>query len=376
MANGLTVTLKDPRNPRTARTPGPSGQCQFTTEAVANAVGRRLDGALPGGKITHAYVPTNGSDLRSNAGPGKLRDLAAEDPPTRTGAKDTRRNYSARAADILDDVAAWAYSDGQTLADALRHRGIIEPGDRCFEVSLANEPMLVVATAFLVRSGPVGVLCFRGTEPMRAVSWLTDVNVQPTQFLSMGRVHGGFIRNLRAVWSDVDAEVGPACQGRDGGSKLEALYLTGHSLGGAMAVLAAATLFKDPQWKAWRNVVRGVYTYGQPMVGDPEFAASCEAAFGFMHFRHVFEHDLVPRMPPTLVGRFEHSGMEYAGSADGGWSPRRRAVSQASSVLSIPIAFAAFLLEQIPLLAGVPLPYSIGDHSPNGYLEAFRAMRD
>jgi hypothetical protein len=345
---------------------------------MENAVGRGIDGALPGGKITHEYTPTRaqGRDLRSNDGPGKLKDLAADSAPIVTDAEGARRNYRPRAADILDDIAAWAYSDGQTLADALCHRGIIEQKDRCFEVSLANEPMLVVATAFLVRSGPVGVLCFRGTEPVRAISWLTDVNVQPTQFLSMGRVHGGFIRNLRAVWSDVDMEIRRACQGEDGGMKLEALYITGHSLGAAMAVLAAATIFNDPQWMTWSNLVRGVYTYGQPMVGDPEFAKSCDDRFGFMHFRHVFDHDLVPSMPPTLVGKFKHSGVEYAGSAKAGWTPRSRAVSQAPSILSIPIAFAAFLFRQIPLLAGVPLPYSIGDHSPNGYLEAFRAHRD
>ncbi|WP_242393231.1 lipase family protein [Anaeromyxobacter oryzisoli] len=346
-----------------------------TIEQIEVAVGSNRGSAFPGAKIRATFRPQPGKDLSSRNGPGKLSDLwKAGDAQISTDLKDARRNYREDAADVLDDIAAWSYSDGQTLADALHHRGIIEDDDSCLQVSVTNQAMLVVATVFFVQSGPVGVLCFRGTEPVNAINWLTDANVEPKRFRGRGRTHGGFMRNVRALWSDIYDVVSAAVDG-DGGQSLEALYVAGHSLGGAMAVLAAASIFTDPECTTWRPLIRGVYTYGQPMVGDDEFAASCDAAFGGIHFRHVYQRDLVPRMPPMIAGRFSHSGNELLGSLDG-WSPRRKAVAQAMSLLSVPIAFAAFFFKQFPLLHDMHLPVSIDDHSPNSYLEAFRAMRE
>ena len=56
------------------------------------------------------------------------------------------------------------------------------------------------------------------------------------------------------------------------------LFLTGHSLGGALAVLAGAVL----QFETNRSVT-GVYTYGQPRVGDPDFSAAFDSAARACH---------------------------------------------------------------------------------------------
>jgi hypothetical protein len=284
--------------------------------------------------------------------------------------------YDRLAADVLADIAAWSYSDGQTLLDELYHRRIIDIGATCHQIAVSNEAMLVVATAYFIRSHNVGVLCFRGTEPSNVINFLTDANVSPKGFLAMGRIHGGFHRNVRAVWDDVAEHIRRAVADEDPARCLRGLYLTGHSLGGAMAVIAAATIFGDARYATWQPLVRGVYTYGQPMVGDEEFARSCESRFGKLVFRHIYEHDLVARMPPLTTGRFKHFGAEYAGT-DKGWTPRTPVVDQALTALwSIPIGAAAFVVKQLPLLSWLPLPFSIDDHSPNGYLEAFRAVRD
>jgi hypothetical protein len=290
-------------------------------------------------------------------------------------ATDDSKYYHRDCANILAEIAAWAYSDCETLLDALHHRGIVGPGTTCHQISVSNEAMLVVATAFVIRSGGIGVLCFRGTEPTSAINFLTDVNVHPKDFLSMGHVHGGFHRNVRAVWSDIAEQIQDAIDDTNEQRKLQALYITGHSLGAAMAVVGAATIFGDDAFAAWRPLVRGIYTYGQPMVGDKEFAKTCEPRFGDMLFRHVYEHDIVARMPPLTTGRFEHFGKEYYGN-EKGWSPRSGMVSQAKTVaLSVPIGGLAFLFKQIPILSSIRLPFSIDDHSPNSYLEAFRAAR-
>jgi hypothetical protein len=288
---------------------------------------------------------------------------------------DDPKYYHRDCANILAEIAAWAYSDAETLVDALHHRGIVGPGTTCHQISVSNDAMLVVATAFIIRSGSIGVLCFRGTEPSNAINFLTDVNVNPKDFFSMGHIHGGFHRNLRAVWGDVAEQIQDAIDDTNEQRRLRALYITGHSLGAAMAVVAAATIYGDEAFAHWRPLVRGIYTYGQPMVGDNEFAKSCEPRFGEMLFRHVYEHDVVARMPPLSTGRFKHFGKEYHGS-DKGWSPRSNMVSQAKTVaISVPISGLAFLIKQLPLLSWIRLPFSIDDHSPNSYLEAFRAAR-
>lgn len=280
--------------------------------------------------------------------------------------------YRREAAEILAEIAAWSYADAETLADELEHRGILSPGAECHEVSLRNEPMLVVATAFVIRSGNVVIVSFRGTEPRNAINFLTDATVEPRAFRSMGSVHGGFYRNLRAVWTDVAHWIQEAEQN----GTLKALYLTGHSLGGAMAVLAAATIFGDERFARWRPLVKGVYTFGGPMAGDAAFAQSCDERFGKILFRHVYGKDLVPRMPPLSTGRFRHSGKEYAGSRQG-WTPRAKPVEQAvTAFLSLPLGLVAWTFKQFPWLRWVPMPFSIDDHSPNTYLEAFRAARD
>jgi len=284
--------------------------------------------------------------------------------------------YDRGAADILADISAWAYSDCETLVDELHHRSIVDAGTTCHQISVSNEAMLVIATGFFLRRHNVGVLCFRGTEPSKAINFLTDADVQVKGFLSLGRVHGGFYRNVRAIWDDVADEIWRAVRDPDEHKRLRGLYITGHSLGAAMAVIAAANIFGDERYAAWRPLVRGIYTYGQPMVGDAEFARSCDARFGKIVFRHVYDHDLVPRMPPWTTGTFRHFGAEYVGDT-GGWYPRAKPATQAVTALwSIPLGATAFVLKQIPLLSRVRLPFSVDDHSPNSYLEAFRAARN
>ena len=151
---------------------------------------------------------------------------------------------------------------------------------------------------FLAVGGGVAILAFRGTEPKQLPDWETDAHAllmaQPAEY--PGEIHSGFATALAGVYTAIEREV----KTLPGSGSL--LYVTGHSLGAALATLCAHRL------KAARVYpVQGVCTYGSPRVGNAEFAQSYETAIGSRTFRVVNNEDLVTRVAPRAVG-YEHVG--------------------------------------------------------------------
>lgn len=275
--------------------------------------------------------------------------------------------YDPAIAYVASVASAWAYSDGQTLSDKLVTYGV--PGNTVRQISVVNDALCVVATAQFVLShdGTAALLVFRGTEPMNVVNWLTNFEVTTRPFPGGGRVHTGFYRNVEALWDRVTDAIA-------GAGALESLYVAGHSMGGAMAVLAAARLF-TAQYAAWQPLVRGVYTFGQPMVGDAEFAQRFGGALGEVLYTHVYRRDLVPHMPPrTVGGGFRAFGDErFAAHTDDGWSlapDARRALFGAWAWASAAVSYG---LGRLAIGRRLALPYSIEDHSPFWYVDTSRS---
>jgi hypothetical protein len=138
------------------------------------------------------------------------------------------------------------------------------------------------------------VVAFRGTEPLNADDWLADVNYHHEKLNASipGLVHGGFARALEELLKQELMKIVDDLMGTDA----PRLFLTGHSLGGALAVLEAAWLYFVEN-----RSVAAVYTYGQPRVGDPDFSSAYNAALGEVTFRYVNDQDIVPHLPPVLL---------------------------------------------------------------------------
>lgn len=151
--------------------------------------------------------------------------------------------------------------------------------------------------AFVAASGEVVVLAFRGTEPTRIEDVLTDAMFALTdgEFGSGDRVHLGFKRALDDVWGDVILTIG-ALQ-----TAGQTLWITGHSLGAALATLAAVRL-----WRGTRRVA-GVYTFGSPRAGNGGFAAAYDAILRSRTFRFVNQSDIVTRVPLWTLN-YRHVG--------------------------------------------------------------------
>lgn len=146
---------------------------------------------------------------------------------------------------------------------------------------------------FVARRGEIVVVAFRGTEPINADDWLSDVNYHQRVVDKVpGQLHGGFAKALvGAIDEQMVTAVKQLVQG-----ETTRLFVTGHSLGGALAVLAAALLhFRE------RLRIAGVFTYGQPRLGDPAFSTAFDQALGAVTFRYVNDLDIVPHVPPTRL---------------------------------------------------------------------------
>jgi hypothetical protein len=208
-----------------------------------------------------------------------------------------------------------------------------------------------------------------------------------------GRVHTGFYTNVEAVWDEASeilrtaaenvpyisnpAAIAPRSQRYD--HALQSLYITGHSLGAAMAVLAASSLlFEGDGSHDWGAILRGIYTYGQPMVGTVEFARNCEKQFRGRYFRHVFNDDLVPQLPPRTVHRFTHFGQRrYSPSTDKPWLDVTRKDQAPTLLETLGSAAMSFVVRRVSVPQTIerviPLPYSIDDHLPTNYIQVSRS---
>jgi len=122
-------------------------------------------------------------------------------------------------------------------------------------------------------------------------------------------VHRGFATNMDAVWEDVTDEV--ARQANAGDAPPRPVFVTGHSRGGAFAMLAAAGWAQDPGW-APGNVVRvaGLYTFGQPRVGNLAFAQHVNS-LDLPYCRVINDRDAIAGVPlkiGNLGAEYVHGG--------------------------------------------------------------------
>lgn len=152
-------------------------------------------------------------------------------------------------------------------------------------------PFVVDTQAFLVKlklkdRSPMLVLSFRGTEPTKAADIKSDVTLNPVEIGPKGaghKVHKGFLEGFKVAEKEILKDLGKKeLQGIP-------LYITGHSLGGALAIIATYCISNDS--------VGACYTFGGPRVGNLAFGQSIKTPI----YRVINAADMVPRMPPSFL---------------------------------------------------------------------------
>jgi triacylglycerol lipase len=139
------------------------------------------------------------------------------------------------------------------------------------------------------------VVACRGTEPKQFADVTADLKTVPVRHERNGHVHRGFWEEANKVYPGILKAV------KAGRKNKEHVCVCGHSLGGAMAVLIAEMLCHDG------IDVFELKTFGQPRVGTRGFRAHLEGCKIGSYHRYVNNNDIVPHVPPSLLG-FVHGG--------------------------------------------------------------------
>lgn len=187
------------------------------------------------------------------------------------------RTFKLANAFWLSEIARLIYRRGDeeagpTAAGSSRNDILMRAGLREALFLNRQETQCALVRTLPHHRPPFAVLVFRGTTGLR--NWFLDLDVRPERLAPRIAVHRGFLEALHQVWQDLQPQLA---------SLTEPLFMTGHSLGGALAQLAA-----------WYHPPRAVYAIGAPRVGDAGFAAHMAAV---SLYRLVNGRDVVPDLP-------------------------------------------------------------------------------
>ncbi|WP_303905242.1 lipase family protein [Thiohalomonas denitrificans] len=197
-----------------------------------------------------------------------------------------RAAYSDRTAWLMAALSELAYTKFESQAE-VRADFTARLADAGLMLhSIYDEPNTGTQAFIARRPDSFTVLAFRGTEKDRK-DILTDLNARfyntPT-----GRAHQGFAMAYEGIRKDIVSDLRELQQN----DQLDRLFVTGHSLGGALATVAACNLEKE-------FLVAACYTFGSPRVGTAEWSDAVKTPV----YRIVNGADGVPLVPLSSLTR-------------------------------------------------------------------------
>lgn len=216
-----------------------------------------------------------------------------------------------------------------------------------FSVAEGNFFISNRAKGYLATSERVAVLAFRGTEATNVRDLLTDFDTIPVRWVNGGIVHQGFSQAILEVWPQIGGAVADL--------KSDVIY-TGHSLGAALATLAAS--LRKP---------KALYTIGSPRAGDADFVRTL-AGLDAERFEDCC--DLVCHVPPHVMG-FEHYGNFSYINMHGAIEPNAPDGALKSDQMH---ARWKYFREQA-FKSGNVLMRDLADHAPINYVSALMELR-
>jgi len=268
----------------------------------------------------------------------------------------------------------WLSQLAYETAHRTKVESIVESWGLTMHAFVSNDPAtgLPPHSACVVVAGGHGAtfVTFAGSDPGKFNDWVTDFDAVP----SPDDVHTGFQKAVATVWPAIETAI------RNRPASEQALFLTGHSLGGALAVLAAARSAQE--LKIDPTVV---YTFGSPRTGGPALFQSY--GLGDSTFRFVNGTDIVPTVPPAQLGDYRHVGHAIQCKTGGRFDdPETRNIAPEDNKPDFLESVAQSGLANIEALAGLQpfqglgpgllkqlagvVPRLVPDHLPGDYFRA------
>jgi len=211
-----------------------------------------------------------------------------------------RAAYSDRMAWILASMAHLAYDQFDIDVEA-REMFIAKLQGGGFELIKTFNSRETDTQAFLAIHDDFAVLAFRGTEVAKKVDIEMDVSAFKISTLQ-GEVHKGFSKAYASVEQEIENQIKVL--------KDIPLYITGHSLGAALATVCTQRLEHTP---AFQEKIAACYTYGSPRVGDYKFDMDFKAPI----YRVVNTTDIVTVVPLIAMGYVHVGDVRYLGRNPG-----------------------------------------------------------
>ena len=159
----------------------------------------------------------------------------------------------------------------------------------------------------LFSNAEMELLAFRGTDDFKDMGKNSKAYWTESPY---GPVHAGFM----GAANDLLPQVTERLAGMSGDSP-KSLWLTGHSLGGSIALLTAITLYEK-----YNLDVAGVYTFGQPAIGGRKFQKIFREKFKPNYFRIVYQLDSVPKLIVPVLMNAHVGVLKHIDSKDRLWS--------------------------------------------------------
>lgn len=138
--------------------------------------------------------------------------------------------------------------------------------------------------AYIIENDLEIIISFRGTQLTQKSDIIADMKIIKEKDVC-GNVHRGFKGELDKIWNELLLVINDS---------IKPLFITGHSLGAGMGIIAASRLGKK---------VSEMITFGSPRVGDNEFVDNLDV----IHYRIRNTSDIITKIPLESLN-YKHHG--------------------------------------------------------------------
>ena len=200
-----------------------------------------------------------------------------------------QRDFTLANAKTMMWLSQLAYEtdDQAKITATLGRWGLQLPPGGVISTPAVSTLPIARAQALVALGAGVALVAFGGTDPLVATDWVADFNIAPHGTTTQG-------------FAQAAATALPAVRQLLAGGAAPIL-VAGHSLGGALAALAALDLAKAGL------PVAAVYTFGMPRPGGADFRTDYDGRLGDVTYRLVLGDDVVSTVAPSALG-FRHVG--------------------------------------------------------------------